>query len=369
MIEISEITSQAEMSLLCEEWNSLLAKCPKAAIFQTWEWINSCMKNFGRMKRFVVLCIRNDGDLAAIAPMEITLMYGLPFRRLQFIGAGVSDYMDFILAEGFEDQSLKAIFDWIEANSSRWDLLDLQQISEGSSTLEFCKQDAGWYGEAILGEQCPYLPLAENWDAMLAVFGKKMRWNLGYYERLMRRDFESVEISVLGEDEIAEGMAAFFDLHTKRWRKRWLPGMLADSGRQKFHKEIAAECIKNGALKLHALRVNGQIRSILYCYMFNGRYYYYLGGFDPELSKYSLGTVLTGHAVRGAVDNGCIEFDFLRGDERYKSRWTKEFRINTRLIRSKSNIRSKSAYSICKLEQRIENYVKHELHKRIGAGS
>ncbi|WP_319586226.1 GNAT family N-acetyltransferase [uncultured Desulfobulbus sp.] len=369
MIEIAEITSQAEMNILREEWNSLLTKCPKVAIFQTWEWINSCMKNFGRMKRFVVLCIRDEGNLVAIAPMEITLMYGLPFRRLQFIGVGVSDYMDFVIAMGFEDQALNAIFGWINANTSRWDLLDLQQIPEGSTTLEFCSRDTNHQGVLIPGEKCPFLPLAENWDAMLGVFGKKMRFNLGYYERLMRRDFENVEICLLGEDEIAEGMAAFFDLHTKRWRKRWLPGMLADTGRQRFHKEIAKECIKNGSLKLHALRVNGKIRSILYCYIFGGRYFYYLGGFDPELSKYSLGTVLTGHAVRSAVENGCAEFDFLRGDEHYKSRWTKEFRLNTRLVKSKQNTRSKMAYSICNLEQRIENYVKHELHKRIGAGN
>ncbi|MHB1456398.1 MAG: GNAT family N-acetyltransferase [Armatimonadota bacterium] len=369
MIEISEITSQAEMSLLREEWHSLLTRCPSAAIFQTWEWIHSCMTNFGRMKRFVVLCIRNDGDLVAIAPMEVTFMYGLPFRRLQFIGAGVSDYMDFIIAEGFEDQALNSIFGWIDTNSSRWDLLDLQQIPEGSPTLEFCSRDTSWQGKLIPGEKCPYLPLAADWDAMLAIFGKKMRWNLGYYERLMRRDFQNVEISVLGEGEVAEGMAAFFDLHTKRWRKRWLPGMLADTGRQRFHKEIASECIKNGSLKLHSLRVNGQIRAILYCYIFGGRYFYYLGGFDPELSKYSLGTVLTGHAIRDAIENGCTEFDFLRGDEHYKSRWTKEFRANTRLVRSKTNLRSKMASSICRLEQQIESFVKHELHKRIGTGS
>src|SRR5205807_436927 len=49
--------------------------------------------------------------------------------------------------------------------------------------------------------------------------------------------------------------------------------------------------------------------------------YYYLGGFDPELARRSVGTLLTARAIETAVADGCREFDFLRGREPYKYRW------------------------------------------------
>jgi CelD/BcsL family acetyltransferase involved in cellulose biosynthesis len=144
--------------------------------------------------------------------------------------------------------------------------------------------------------------------------------------------------------------------------------MLVGASKRGFHREIAKSCAERGWLRLHGLRLEGALKAILYCFAFKGKGYYYLGGFNPELSKYSLGTVLTGFAIRDAIDSGCDEFDFLRGNEPYKSRWTKESRMNSRLIVRRDGSSSRLAASICGFEQRVEQKVKHELHKRIGAG-
>lgn len=368
MIEITEIHTQADLDALRGEWDDLLHRSSNAGIFQSWEWISTCRKFFGRGSRLLIVCIRTGGRLAGLAPMEITRMYGLPFRRLQFIGTGISDYLDFILDSESIDSVMEAISGWFMENSRRWDLLDLQQIPEGSPALQFFGSNGLPDNELITGEVCPYLPTADSWDGMLSRFGKKMRWNLGYYERLIRRDFDDVFLGVLPDDEIDNGMDAFFGLHTKRWRKRWLPGMLVGTRKQGFHCEIARLCAGRGWLRLYGLKLNGRIQSVLYCFVFKEKAYYYLGGFDPSLSKYSLGTVLTGFAIRGAIENGCREFDFLRGDEHYKFRWTKEIRTNTRIVSRIKTLRSGMASGVCRLEQKIERKVKEELHKRIGAG-
>ena len=60
---------------------------------------------------------------------------------------------------------------------------------------------------------------------------------------------------------------------------------------------------------------------MLYGLAAKGRFYHYLGGFDPELHQLSLGTLVIGHAVAQAVDEGLREFDFLRGREAYKYHW------------------------------------------------
>jgi len=370
-----EVTELDSIESLREEWDDLLIRSGNPSIFQTFEWVSCCQTHFGKRKRLALVCVRQKGRLVGIAPMEIVKMYGLPLRRLQFIGTGVFDYLDFILDSKIEKEVADAIFGWLKDNERRWDLVDLQNLRQDTPFLNLLRTAQGenprmdnWLHEIVKGEACPCLPLAESWDDMSLRFGKKMRSNLGYYERLIKRDFEEVEICTLGQQNLDEGMDAFFDLHTQRWRRRWLPGMLTGANRQQFHRDVAQLCLKKGWLQLHSLRLQGRIQSILYCFAFNKRSYYYLGGFDPQLSKYSLGTVLTGFAIRKAIEHGCTDFDFLRGNEPYKSRWTRESTTNHRFILNKKNPKSRLAAAICRLEQRIEHRVKHELHKRIGNG-
>lgn len=367
-LEVSVINSAEELQNLKQEWNDLVLRARGGGIFQTWEWISSCWKHFGRGKKMLVVCVSSGSRLVGLAPFEVVRMYGLPLRRLQLIGTGVSDYLDFILDSESEQAVLHSISTWLKENEHRWDLLDLQNFHADSPSVDLWgSHHTGWQGTVVEQELCPFLPLAESWEAMQSRFGKKMRFNLGYYERTIRRDFENVHIGLLPSEEIDEGMDAFFDLHTQRWRKRFLPGMLI-GGRRAFHKDIARCCSETGWLRLHGLRLNGDLKAILYCFAFKGKGYYYLGGFSPDLSKYSLGTVLTGAAIKDAIGQGCDEFDFLRGNEPYKSRWTKEARMNSRLIVRKETSPSRLAASICSFEQRVEQRVKHELHKRIGAG-
>lgn len=370
LITINVVSSDNEIENLRVEWDDLLLRSRFASVFQSWEWISTCRRHFGH-GRLLILCVRDRDRLVGLAPLELVSMYGFPLRRLQFIGTGVFDYLDFILDSDSEQNVLGAISGWLGENASTWDLLDLQNISEKSpsrSLVDHFPASDGWNGEMLEGEVCPFLALAGSWEEMQPRFGKKMRFNLGYQERLMRRDFEAVDINTLTDEDLEEGMNAFFRLHTMRWKKRWLPGVLTGERKQGFHRDVASLCLKRGWLHLHGLRIDGRLQAVLYCFAFNGKGYYYLGGFDPELAKYSLGTVLTGFAIRKAIECGCDEFDFLRGNEPYKSRWTKEFRTNSRFILCKSTSRSKASAAICRLEQRVEQKVKHELHKRIGAG-
>jgi CelD/BcsL family acetyltransferase involved in cellulose biosynthesis len=51
------------------------------------------------------------------------------------------------------------------------------------------------------------------------------------------------------------------------------------------------------------------------------RWYDYIGGFDPQFSSLSPGSLLIGHAIEQAEAEGAAHFDFLRGAEAYKYRW------------------------------------------------
>ena len=81
---------------------------------------------------------------------------------------------------------------------------------------------------------------------------------------------------------------------------------------------------------MHALRIGDRIAAVFYGFAHQGTTYYYLSGYDPELEKLSIGTVIVAHALTEAVREGGKVFDFLRGAEEYKYAWGAQDRMNKR---------------------------------------
>lgn len=259
-----------------------------------------------------MLCVREDGETVGIAPL-----YAHPTPRgrcLRWIGTGISDRLGVIAAPGREREVTEAVVTWLEQQGCA----DLHQLPEGS-WMARAAEARGWY---VVGqEKCPYVSLPETWETYLGSLSRKMRFNLGYAQRQLEREAGQVCLHSADEQTLPALLEALFDLHTRRWRRRLLPGGFFHPRVRQFHREWAWSAYRNGWLRLHALQVGGVVGAVLYVFHFGRRAYYYLGGFAPELARYSPGTLLTAWAIRRAVDEGCVVFDFLRGDEPYKHRW------------------------------------------------
>ncbi|MGH8065132.1 MAG: GNAT family N-acetyltransferase, partial [Candidatus Entotheonellia bacterium] len=182
-------------------------------------------------------------------------------------------------------------------------------------------------------ELCLALALPATWQDYVAQLGKRTRRKLAYYQRLLHRRCEKVDLRLAEREELTALMTALFDLHGKRWRSRDMPGHLASSRLQAFHRRVAERFHARGWLRPHIAYLGGRAVAVEYAFCFHKRYYLYLAGLDPEWYRYSLGTVLMAEAIRHAIAEGCVEVDFLRGNESYKLAWkpTQE-RLNRRLV-------------------------------------
>jgi len=359
-LDIVEVRSVDALGPLKQEWDELLERSERATIYQTWEWNEAWWRAFRKNKRLRLLLARENGTLIGIAPLYVSLHLGTPLRRLAFIGTGAADYMDVIASDCRASEVCDAFVRYLTA-SRGYDLGDLQQLRPDSCLRELTAERARNTPTELLvpQEPCPYVALPADWDEYTKRLGKKMRTNISYYERLIARTFEGAETKLAGSDELASGMSALFDLHQKRWNARLLPGVLGGKKVQAFHRTVAERFHARGWLRLHMTRVNNQTVAALYCFKFRNSYAYYLGGFAPELAKYSLGTVLTAHAMRQAISEGCTEFDFLRGNEPYKYRWLPEERINHRLLLARPHsIRSHALLRLNRFERFVEHHAK-----------
>jgi CelD/BcsL family acetyltransferase involved in cellulose biosynthesis len=175
-------------------------------------------------------------------------------------------------------------------------------------------EDASW---------CPFMPL----DRLR--LSSKLEKNL----RLQRRKLESLggTFEVATANQTGEYLEALFRLHADRWRGE---GVLGEPAIRDFHRKAAPAFAARGWLRFHGIRLEGELRAVLYAFAHRGRIYYYLSGFDPALEPYGPGSLLIEAAIRHGIAEGDNVFDFLRGTEGYKYRWGAENRINKRLAKT-----------------------------------
>jgi CelD/BcsL family acetyltransferase involved in cellulose biosynthesis len=73
-----------------------------------------------------------------------------------------------------------------------------------------------------------------------------------------------------------------------------------------------------GVARVSSLRAGGQLVAAVLGLPYEGRYSYWIVGYDGAFGVYSPGRLLLEHVIAGSVANGDVEFDFLVGSESYK---------------------------------------------------
>jgi len=362
-VQCQEIRNASDFSSLEPEYHQLYARSPQATLYQSYCWISNWLHTFaGAQTRPHLITIRKHGRLIGCAPLVMRRPAGMPFRRLEPIGVLRSDYMDLLLEAGAEQEAL-AGFERHLSLSRKWDLLDMQQLPEDSPTLSYFRENQERLGCLVnVQETCPYAPLPKTWEAYLAGLGKKNRYNVGYYRRLLERDF-TLWIGRVSLEDMDVSMEELFRLHQLRWRKRRLPGALFNPRVREFHRRVAADLLSSHQLDLYRMDLDGQTVAMLYCFAESGRGYYYLGGFDPAFARYSVGTVLTAYAIQQSISRGHTVFDFLRGAEPYKYRWNVQEKLNYRVEWMRGGLGSRALCTLNQATRAIEHRAKLIAHK------
>jgi CelD/BcsL family acetyltransferase involved in cellulose biosynthesis len=123
--------------------------------------------------------------------------------------------------------------------------------------------------------------------------------------------------------------AALIDLnrlHKLRMKEMGIESKFLKYDSQTFNK-ILQDHSSNPILIIQGLK-DEEVIGTLYGFISKNRFVYFAAGFDPRYSKYSLGVVLIGKMMDYLIVHNFRYFDFLRGTEDYKFKWTKEINQN-----------------------------------------
>jgi CelD/BcsL family acetyltransferase involved in cellulose biosynthesis len=319
--------------------------------FHTPAYLTAYRRNFGLGKEFHRIRGRQHPGVAYLQ------VRGRTARRVEWWGAGIHD-----IGGAVYDSPSAARYLWpkIEKLAHHADGAYLAQIPANCQLIE-CAKESGW--QVRDAETCPVLSLPPTWDEYLKQLGKNMREQIKRYPKRLEKEF-AVEYSLArNEEEVRSAMDELFRLHGQRWRARGQTGVLATPKRQRFHRAVADAFLNKDWLRLWTLRCNGEAVCVLLNYAHNGKYFFFIGGFDPNFSRWSVGTCLFSKIFQHAIDEGATEFDFLKGEEEYKYRFGAQNREYKTLCLFKNTPRGKY------LEHRValEEKLMQKLHEKFSA--
>src|SRR5258708_7045899 len=123
------------------------------------------------------------------------------------------------------------------------------------------------------------------------------------------------------EIELEQHINTLFVLHEKRAEEKKIQTSLASAEIKHFHLELSRLFLRENILNFQFLYHGNTAISALYAFNYKNKVYFFQSGMDPEWGKCSAGSVLINLAVEQAFEGGLDEFDFLKGEERYKTLW------------------------------------------------
>jgi len=324
---LSHIRTDHELDALEPEWDRLLEQCP-ATVFQSFEWLRAWWRHFGGSRSLDCVVFRDRGVLVGIAPMlrEQVRVLGIPIvRRLQFLGVGLSDYLDVLILPGYEEFVLNHLIQELLSTGNEWDVLDLEDVRETSVLVKrfpVMLEEAGIGAYPYQFNVCPRLTLSDSWEGLLHHLGPNTRQNIRRKLRRLKEHGMQVEVLACPADNIDQGIETFSEIHRKRWTSLGHPSAFDNPAVRLFHTDVARAFSRRGWLRLYLLKVNGEYVATSLNFNFHHTMYMYQCNAyaSREIMRLSPGTTLRAVTMKKGIAEGMRVFDFLRGDETYKVR-------------------------------------------------
>ena len=331
-------------------WNSITSQSNANSVFTTYEWLSCWIDVYASEAEQFIICIKENGFIVALAPLIIVPHneFGLNLRRLQFIGTGSCDYMDFIILKEPEE-CLGIIFDFIQVNKASWDYCDLRHISGESENwriLDNLKSDRKFLYTTFKETVCPYLKLDTNIESLLKSLKAGLRYDLTKGERELNKLGLVNYVNIHDQGEALEELPIFIDMLEKREKQvNRFSGGKSKEDRDNVFRTFIEDSSMWSNINFSKISVDNKPIAYHFGFEYNGKIYWYKPTFDIDYLKFSPGKLMIKKTIEYAFINNYEEFDFLLGDEQYKFQWTKNVRDSRRIYFSNSKTKSKLIYS------------------------
>jgi len=312
-------TIDAELS---DRWLRL-AQRSGAGVFCTPQWCAAWLATIGSSAapRIIEMC-RAD-ETIALLPLCRVRRGSCTWLELVGAGGAAGDALDIVGSSQLLANECDKLIAFVLDGEDRVDGLRLANLDRASPFALWVERSAET--RALMTHTCehqcrPCVDLPAAFDEYLATLSSNMR----YHIRRRRRDAVrcgAVVRRIEHDDELPALMELFFDLHAARWRDNG-GGGFGNLAKQAFLRRFCRDAFDRGWLRAFSLTVGAEAIGVLIAFHFQNRCSFYQMGWRDDRGVASPGVVLLAASIEAAIQERITVYDFLQGEERYKSRWT-----------------------------------------------
>lgn len=354
-----KIINQFEELAACEsDWNRVAGnRC-----FFTWQWCKAWYAELAAEEDelHIIVSVDNDGRWVGIAPLMVS------GRKLRFLGSGAacSDYTNLIVEESNYNPFAELVAKYLatefatDGALSQVDVFEIEGCGGNDRNLDyFCEllqiNDFAKHETETEGTWKVLLP--DSFEQLNATFSKSMRRKTkAARKRLAEPD---AEVLFADQENFDTLWATFVHLHQKRRNAIGQLGCFAEENFERFLQSAAKGLMSLERSDLVVVKKSGSpIAAVLLIYC-GETCMMYQSGIDPDLSSQEPGYQSVLVSIEHAIEKECKYFDFLRGDEPYKARWstTREAIVRRKFI--PPNMSAQLKHGTWVIGRSIKNYV------------
>jgi CelD/BcsL family acetyltransferase involved in cellulose biosynthesis len=336
-VETTRLDTRTMCSTLADNWNRLAGDVP----CRRWEWLEPWWRHYSTPsdELFVLLVRDSLGELLGIAPWYLSrsLRHG---RVVRFLGSGdvCSDYLTIFARPEVRTMVVDELVDYLTGEAAgEWDVIELTGVEAGddaTSALVERLAERDYMLHQQPGESCWRLELPADWESYVKTLSKTRRERT---RQIVRESFDTgraVSRQVLDREDLPRYFDLLVELHQKRRRSLGEPGCFADATFTEYHREVMERFFALGRLRLQYILLDDRPVAIEYDLTGGNTIYFYQSGIEPAVLDQRPGWMGTIGSLRSAIEQGYRTFDFMRGDEAYKSSWKAQPQptIETRIV-------------------------------------
>jgi CelD/BcsL family acetyltransferase involved in cellulose biosynthesis len=332
-VQVTTLTSVAELRNLEDEWIALLARAETDLPFLWPEWLITWWEVFHQERavirdRLQVKAVRRDsGELLGIVPLMVTerpAVGPVRVRALGFIGA--DNFVTELRAPILDPACEREVGDVLAADlraSSDWDWIvwdGLKPESELARTL--AREMTLRWGDEQAGN---ILHLPASWQQFRQGFRVHLKKSIQHCYNSLKREGLTPRLEVASTpEELAPALETFLRLHSILARQADAYDHFGDPVSRRFLLLACSRLASRNMTRVLTLRVGGEPVAARLAFQLPHCLYLYRSGWAPAWRKYAVATTLVAEAIKYAIDSGIPRLHLSMGDDASKSRWGPE---------------------------------------------
>lgn len=335
---VEAVVTEEGVDGLKKAWNRLSASSGSPNVFTTYGWYRPWLRRLiadeGRERlQPYVLAIKRDGAIVGISPLvrRAVSRFGFRVRKLEFL-THHADYNDLILGEDQASQAA-AIAGFLSHTSAQWDfvdLRDLREIPDSAAPLENSLARAGLhYRSQQEAVACQYMLTDRDLTSLMKSLSRHRRKGI---QSLRKRAVEAgMRVRVNENPEQEPGLLdKLIAVDYEKQLHREVPSFVG------AYPEVFQALMDNlgplGSTYVGMVEQGDRLIAFQFGFRCGNKLWAYAQAYDRSFARLAPGTMMLTSLMDYSFQNGFREYDFLRGEETFKSIWTTSYHQRVRFL-------------------------------------